>query len=161
MIQVCDPVLFHTPSEEKDNPMLEHTFVRTGVIARLRQSPLGPHVDHFVACLQNAGYAPISIQRCLWAAEKFAAWLHGQGYSVYEMDEDLLRTYRAALTRYRSGDLPKAARGLRHLVRWLHQQCLTRPRLDGLSISPLEHWVSLYDTHLAQVAGFASSTGEC
>jgi hypothetical protein len=73
--------------------MLERTFVRTGVIARLRRSPLGPHLDHLAASLQNDGYAVISVQRFLLAAEKFACWLQGQGYSVYEMDEELLRDY--------------------------------------------------------------------
>ena len=109
--------------------MLEHTFVRTGVIARLRRSPLGPHLDHLAASLQNEGYAPISVQRFLLAAEKFAYWLQGQGYSVYEMDEELLRDYLSELTRYHSGDLPKAARGLGHAGCGLH------PRLDGGSES--------------------------
>lgn len=138
--------------------MLEHTFVRKSVMARLRRSPLGPHLDHLATSLHNEGYAPISIQRFLLAAEKFAYWLQGQGYSVYEMDEDLLRGYLSRLTRYRSGDLPKPARGLGHLVQFLQQHGLTRPRLDGLSISPLERCLSAYDTHLAQVAGLALST---
>jgi integrase/recombinase XerD len=74
------------------------------------------------------------------------------------MDEELLREYLSGLTRYRSGDLPKAARGLGHLGRFLQQQGLTRPRLDGLSISPLDQWLNAYDTHLKQVAGLALST---
>ena len=78
--------------------MLEHTFVRKSVIARLRRSPLGPHLDHLATSLYNEGYAPISIQRFLLAAEKFAYWLQGQGYSVYEMDEDLLRDYLSSST---------------------------------------------------------------
>jgi site-specific recombinase XerD len=158
MIKSCDPVLFLTTLEEKDNHMLEHTFVRTGIIARLRRSPLGPHLDHLAASLQNDGYALISVQRFLLAAEKFAYWLQGQGYSVYEMDEELLRDYLSELTRYRSGDRPKAARGLGHLVSFLQQQGHTRPRLDGLSISPIDPWLSIYDAHLEQVAGLACST---
>ena len=138
--------------------MLDHTFVRRGVIARLQRSPLGPHFDHFATSLHNEGYAPISIQRFLLAAEKFADWIQGQGYSVYEMDDDLLRDYLSGLVRYRSGDLPKPARGLGHLVQFLQQHGLTRPRLDGLSISPLDQWLSIYDTHLKQVAGLALST---
>jgi hypothetical protein len=72
MIKLCNPVLFHTTSQEKDKPMLEHTFVRKSVIARLRRSPLGPHLDHLATSLYNEGYAPISLQRFLLAAEKFA-----------------------------------------------------------------------------------------
>ena len=133
--------------------MLEQTFVRQGVIARLRQSPLGLHLDHFATTLHHEGYASSSIQRFLCAAEKFAQWLQGQGYSVYEMDEGLVRDYVSGLTRYRRGNIPKAAQGLGHLVRFLQQQGLTRPRLDGLFISPLDQWVSVYDAYLKQVAG--------
>ena len=49
--------------------MLEHTFVRPGVIARLRQSPLGPYVDAFAASLHQEGYTPYTIQRFLCATE--------------------------------------------------------------------------------------------
>jgi site-specific recombinase XerD len=138
--------------------MLEQTFVRKGVIARLRQGPLGPHLDHFATTLHHERYASSSIQRFLCAAEKFAQWLQGQGYSVYEMDEDLVREYLSGLTRHRSGNLSKAAQGLGHLVKFLRQQGLTRPRLDGLFISPIDQWVSAYDTHLEQVAGLAPNT---
>jgi site-specific recombinase XerD len=158
MIESCDPVLFHTTFEEKDKHMLEQTFVRKGVIARLRRSPLGPHLDHFATSLHHQGYPSSSIQRFLGAAEKFAGWLQGQGYSVYEMDEELLRDYLSGLTRYRGGNLPKAAQGLGHLIKFLRQQGVTRLRQDGLFISPLDQWLSAYDTHLEQVAGLAPGT---
>lgn len=138
--------------------MLEQTFVRKSVIVRLRRGPLGPQLDRFATSLQHKGYASSSIQRFLCAAEKFAQWLQEQGYSVYEMDEDLLRDYLSGLTRHRGGNLPKAAQGLDHLLRFLHQQDVTRLRQDGLSISPLNRWLGAYDAHLEQVAGLALST---
>ena len=138
--------------------MLDQTFVRQGVIARLRRSPLGPHLDHFATSLHHEGYPSSSIQRFLCAAEKFAQWLQGHGYSVYEMDEDLVQDYLSGLTRHPSGNLPKAAQGLGHLVRFLRQQGAMRLRLDGLCISPLDQWISTYDAHLEHVAGLAPST---
>lgn len=138
--------------------MLEQIFVRHGVIARLRRSPLGPHLDAFATSLHHTGYAASSIQRFLCAAEQWAHWLHEHGYAVYEMDEALLRAYRSGLTRHRSGNLPKAAQGLGHLVRFLRQQGATRLRQDGLSLSPLEQWLRAYDTYLEHVAGLACST---
>jgi hypothetical protein len=47
--------------------MLEHIFVRKGVIARLRQSPLGLHLDHLATSLHNEGYASLIVQRYLLA----------------------------------------------------------------------------------------------
>ena len=138
--------------------MLEQIFVQQGVIARLRRSLLGPHLDSFAASLHHTGYAASSIQRFLCAAERFAHWLQEHGYAVYEMDEALLRAYRSGLTRHRGGNLPKAAQGLSHLVRFLHQQGVTHLRHDGLVISPLDQWLHAYDAHLEHVAGLAPST---
>ena len=122
--------------------MLEQIFVRPGVIARLRRSPLGPHLDAFATSLHHAGYASSSIQRFLCAAEQFAHWLHGQGYAVCEMDEALLRAYLSGLTRYRSGNLPKAAQGLGHLVRFLQRQASRVHGKTGCPISPLDQWLA-------------------
>jgi integrase/recombinase XerD len=138
--------------------MLEHTFVRTGVIARLRRSPLGPHLDALATSLYHEGYAPSSIQRFLCAAEQFAHWVHGQGYAICAMDADLVQRYISSLPRYRSGNLPKAAKGLGSLVRFLHQHGVTRPRHAGLPTPPLEQWLREYDAHLEQVAGVALRT---
>jgi hypothetical protein len=77
VIKSCDPALFHTTSQEKGKHMLEHIFVRKGVIAQLRQSPLGLHLDHLATSLHNEGYASIIVQRYLLTAEKFAYWLQG------------------------------------------------------------------------------------
>jgi site-specific recombinase XerD len=74
------------------------------------------------------------------------------------MDEALLRAYRSGLTRHRGGNLPKAAQGLGHLVRFLHQQGVTHLRQDRLVISPIDQWLRAYDAHLEHVAGLAPST---
>ena len=138
--------------------MLECTFVRTGVIARLRQSPLGPYLDPLATSLHHDGYAPSSIQRFLCAAEQCAHWIHGQGYTVCEMDAALVHRYIAGLPKYRSGNLPKAAQGWGYLVRFLHQHGVARPRQAELPTPPLEQWLRAYDAHLEHVAGLALST---
>jgi site-specific recombinase XerD len=136
--------------------MLDHTFVRTSVIARLRGGPLGPYLDDLATTLHHAEYAPSSIQRYLRAAEQFTQWLQGQGYAIGETDENLVQRYISGLTRYPSGKLPKAAQGLGHLVRFLHQQGVASPRPAALP--PSEQWLVDYDAHLEQVAGLALST---
>src|SRR5712691_3835204 len=151
-------LLFQTTREEKEKLMLEHTFVRPGVIARLRQSPLGPYVDAFAASLHQEGYAPYNIQRFLCAAEKYAQWVHAQGYTLSEIDGDLVHQYSAGLLKYRNGNLPKAAQGLSALVRFLHHHGVTHPRQGGRSIPPLEQWLRDYDAHLEHVAGLALRT---
>jgi site-specific recombinase XerD len=138
--------------------MLERTFARTGVIVRLRRSPLGPYVDAFAASLHQEGYAPYNIQRFLCAAEKYAHWVYAQGYTLGEIDLDLIHRYIAGFPKYRNGNLPKAAQGLSALLRFLHHHGVTHPRQDGRAIAPLEQWLRDYDAHLKHVAGLALRT---
>jgi site-specific recombinase XerD len=138
--------------------MLERTFARTGVIARLRRSPLGPYVDAFAASLHQEGYAPYNIQRFLCAAEKYAYWVYAQGYTLGEIDIDLIHRYIAGFPKYRNGNLPKAAQGLSALLRFLHHHGVTHPRQDGRTIPPLEQWLRDYNAHLEHVAGLALRT---
>lgn len=138
--------------------MLEHAFVRTRVIVRLRCGPLGPYLDDLTASLHHEGYAPSSIQLYLRAAEHFAQWLQGRGYAICQMDEDLLQCYVSGLTRYPSGKLPKAAQGLGHLIRFLHQQGVLRSRHAALPPSAIDQWLVEYDAYLDRVAGLALST---
>lgn len=138
--------------------MLEHTFVRPGVIARLRQSPLGPYMDAFAASLHQEGYAPYNIQRFLCAAEKYTQWVYAQGYTLGEIDVDLIHRYSAGLPKYRNGNLPKAAQGLSALVRFLQHHGVTHPRQDRCVLPPLEQWLRDYDAHLEHVAGLALRT---
>jgi site-specific recombinase XerD len=138
--------------------MLEHVFLRTGVIARLRGGPLGLYLDDFATFLHHEGYAPSHIQRSLRASDQFARWLHEQGAPVSEMDDAVLRRYVAGLKRDRSGHLPKAAQGLGHLLRFLQRQGVVRPPHAVLPTSPREQWLAVYDAHLKQVAGLARST---
>jgi integrase/recombinase XerD len=157
MIETCDPSPFPFNLREKERHMLEHIFVRTSVITRLRGGPLGPYLDDLATFLHHEGYAPSHIQRSLRAGDQFARWLYGQGSSVSAIDAAVLQRYVSGLKRYRSGHLPKAAQGLGHLVSFLQRHGVVRPRVV-LPTSPHEQWLTAYDTHLAQVAGLALST---
>ena len=138
--------------------MLEQTFVRPGVITRLRQSPLGPYVEAFAASLHQEGYTPYTIQRFLCAAGQFAQWVCAHGYTLGEIDTALIHRYSAGFPKYRNGNLPKAAQGLGALLRFLHHHGVARPSPDGRALPPLEQWLHDYDRHLEHVAGLARRT---
>lgn len=135
--------------------MIEHIFVHTPVIARLQSGPLGPYLDDLAMILRQQGYAPSSIQRCLRTSDLFGRWLQGQGYEVPQIDKAAIQHYVSGLERYRSGHLPKAAQGLKHIVGLLRQRGLL---IDRQSPTPIDQWLAAYDAHLEQVAGFALST---
>ena len=102
--------------------MLEHFFVRSHVIARLRCGLLGPYLDDWATSLHCQGYAPSSIQSYLRTGDTFGRWLHRHGYTVSALDTAIVQRYVTGLMRYRSGHLPKAAEGLNHLLRFLQHQ---------------------------------------
>jgi integrase/recombinase XerD len=138
--------------------MLEHVFIRTRAIARLRCGPLGPYLDDLATSLHHQGYAPSSIQRYLHAGDRFGRWLQGQGDVLSEMDEAVLHRYVSGLQRYRSGHLPKAAQGLSYLLRFLQRYGVVRQQHAVIPSAPLDQWLAEYDTYLAQVVGLAVST---
>src|SRR5205823_8947519 len=138
--------------------MLEHVFRQTGVIARLRGGPLGPYLDDLATFFHQQGYDPSSIQRHLRAGDQFGRWLQGQGYGLSKLDAAVLHRYVTALTRYRSGHLPKAAQGLNHLWSFLQRQGVVHQRHAMPSLAPLDQWLAEYDTYLAHVVGLALST---
>jgi site-specific recombinase XerD len=148
-------LLFQSTPLKKEKHMIEHFFVHTPVVARLRGGPLGPYLDDLAMILHQQGYAPSSIQRCLRTGDRFGRWLQGQGYDVTQIDAVAIQHYVSGLERYRSGHLPKAARGLKHVVGLLRQRGLL---IDRQSPTPIDQWLMEYDVHLAQVAGCALST---
>ena len=138
--------------------MLEHLFVRTHVVARLRRGPLGPYLDDLATLLHQHGYARSSLQSYLRTGETFGRWLQGQGYALCEVDEAVLRRYVSGLKRYRSGHLPKAAEGLNHLFRFLQRQGVVSQRHVVGSPTPLDQWLAEYDAYLERVVGLAVGT---
>ena len=76
--------------------MLEHLFVRTHVVTRLRCGPMGPYLDNLATHLHQQGYAPSSIQSYLRTSDTFGRWLHGQGYTAAILILEINR-YRSAV----------------------------------------------------------------
>ena len=135
--------------------MIEHCFVHTSLVARLRGGPFGPYLDDLATILPPQGYALSSIQRCLGTGDLFGRWLQAQGYDVTQIDSAAIQHYVSGLERYRSGHLPKAAQGLKHVVGLLRQRELL---IDRQSSTPIDQWLMEYDVHLEQVARLALST---
>jgi integrase/recombinase XerD len=148
-------LLFQLTLLNKEKQMIEHFFVQTPVVARLRGGPLGPYLDDLATTLHQQGYAPSSIQLCLRTGDLFGRWLQGQGHDVTKIDEAVIQRYVTGLERYRSGHLPKAAQGLQHVVGLLQRQGFL---INQPSLPPVDQWLVEYDTHLEQVAGLALST---
>jgi len=131
--------------------MLEHFFVRSHVIARLRRGLLGPYLDDLATLLDRQGYAPSSIQSYLRTGDTFGRWLHQHGYTMSELDAAVVQRYVTGLRRYRSGHLPKAAEGLNHLLRFLRHQGVVPLWPTTPPATPVDLWLAEYAMYLDQV----------
>ena len=138
--------------------MLEHFFVRSHVIARLRQGLLGPYLDDLATSLHRQGYAPSSIQSYLRTGDTFGRWLHRHGYPVSALDAAVVQRYVTGLRRYRSGHLPKAAEGLNHLLRFRQHQGVVPRWSAAPPATSVDLWLAEYATYLDQVVGVAVGT---
>jgi hypothetical protein len=138
-------LFFQSTRLKKEKHMIEHFFVHAPVVARLKGGPLGPYLDGLATTLHQQGYAPSSIQRCLRTGDLFGRWLQGQGYDVTQIDERAVQHYVSGLERYRSGQLPKAAQGLKHIVELLRQR---GSLIDRQSPTPVDQWIAQYDGRL-------------
>lgn len=138
--------------------MIEHGFTRTSVITRLRQAPLGSHLDTLAATLHQHGYAPDSIRRTLRACARFGQWLAQHDYSIGEVDEALVARYLRTLPPPRVGRWPNAAAGLPHLLRLWHQHDLLPPRPSTPVPTEAAQWLGRYAQYLEYVCGAAPGT---
>src|SRR5262244_3754537 len=136
----------------------QHFFVRSHVIARLRQGLLGPYLDDLATSLHRQGYAPSSIQSYLRTGDTFGRWLHRHGYPVSALDAAVVQRYVTGLRRYRSGHLPKAAEGLNHLLRFRQHQGVVPRWSAAPPATSVDLWLAEYATYLDQVVGVAVGT---
>jgi hypothetical protein len=127
-------LLIQSTRLKKEKHMIEHFFAHTSVVVRLKSGPLGSSLDDLATNLHQQGYAPSTIQRCLRTGDLFGRWLQRQGYDLTQIDAAAIQRYISGFERYRSGQLPKAAQGLRHIVGLLRQRGLF---IDRQSPTPM------------------------
>lgn len=138
--------------------MIETYFSRTSTINRLRGGPIGSDLDDLTTTLQQQGYARDSIRHYLRGCDQFARWLLQQGHDVAEANSTLVKRYISGLQRPLSGQLPKGAEGLSHLLKlWRQKKRLPEP-IDESPRTEADQWLLRYEQYLDQVCGAVAST---
>jgi site-specific recombinase XerD len=138
--------------------MIEQCFSRTSVVARLRLGPLAPYLDDFATTLHQQGYRPDSVRVFLRACDQFGQWLYQQEKSVADVDETVIERYTNSLPQPLSGRRPKAAEGLRHLLRFLRCHDIVPASPCTPPLTEAERWLKRYEQYLEQVRGVVAST---
>lgn len=133
-------------------------LTRPAELRRLRQGPLEPHLDAYVAHVLKRGFAREIARRHLWAVAHLSAFMADKGLPAHKLDEDVLKAFLRVRTRYgrRYRSDPAAAWGLLH---WLREHGVCS---EPSTIAPPagEQLVVDYRGYLVEERGLARTTIE-
>ena len=154
--------LLSSPSIAKEKIMALTVFfspARPSVVCRLRDGPLGPHIDEYARHLAEQGLARGTTMRTLHLVADLSRWLKRNGSPIERLDEATLQSYRSFRARRRRslGDGDPIA--LRRLLGWMREMdiCAAPPP------APLTHQARVqadYVRYLSQEIGLSARTLE-
>ena len=82
--------------------MIEYFYSDPKVLQHYRSGPLGPHLDRFAQLLKQAGYTWLSGQDKLRVVVQLNQWLIAKQYPLSQLDDRLVRAFRADRHKRRS-----------------------------------------------------------
>lgn len=142
--------------------MLDLCFRRRHVLARLRASPFGEHLERFSAYLHDRGHTHKTIRVYVRVAERLSHWLVTRKKSLDIVDERLIQSFvRNQLLRPYQRPAAKLTRNVRaslqHFLFMLRAQGLT-PRAPVEQPGPIDCVIVEYDGYLRDVCGLTADT---
>ncbi|HZM05487.1 MAG TPA: site-specific integrase [Candidatus Saccharimonadales bacterium] len=142
--------------------MIENYLRRPWVVARLRKSVLGEHLDILTDDLQKLGYKKASIQEHLYAAGHLAHWLARCHIAVRTLDEAKIRRFRIrhlphCRCRIPRGDARYVGGVTPHLLRLLRSRGLI-PTPIPPKPTPVDEILETFCQHLKKNRGLTSDT---
>jgi site-specific recombinase XerD len=137
--------------------MLENLLIDPGAVQRFRRGSLGPHLDSFVALLDDLGYSRASKREQLWLLRDLERTMQQGRISVDQLDGKTLKKFlarRRRRGRLRSIDAATVRRFLAHL----REQGVARPAQVVPDDSPIAQLLRRYETYLRRERGLAQAT---
>lgn len=126
---------------------------------RLHAGPLGPHVDAFVALLEEQGYCHDHIAIQLRTAATLTCWLQRQGDTTTALSRDGLARY--ARSRLRCGPLHHGeAAALRKLLEFLRIRGIVAAEPAGQPAGAVQEVAAAFERYLANERGLSRATVE-
>ena len=80
--------------------MLKSYFTRERTCATYAAGPAGPYLDDFIHWLEERGFTPRTVRRCLFGATQFAAWAEAAGIAVQRLDATILEALCGSLAQH-------------------------------------------------------------
>jgi site-specific recombinase XerD len=131
-------------------------LTRLAELRRLRQGPLEPHLDTYVAHVIGRGFNREIARRHLWAVSHLSTFMAEQGLPAHGLDEKVLKLFlrvRVRYGRFYRTD-PAAAWRMLHLLRELG----VCPEAQAVVLPATAKIVADYHTYLLQERGLARTT---
>jgi site-specific recombinase XerD len=144
--------------------MFEALILRRQDRARLESSPAREYLESFARALKERQYATLVIRSYLFAADRLACWLRGQGRSLHQVDRASLVAFAEGLGRRRRSGRARGwtstpAYGARCFVTFLQRLGVVGPEKTSVEPQPESaRWVVCYDEHLSKTAGLSAGT---
>ncbi len=137
--------------------MTTATFIkRPGRLRRLREGPLGAHLELFSQRLLTEGHCKQSAWRNIRVIEDFGRWLVRKRIAVESIDEEIVDRYMHFRERHRHPFLSDRP-ALNRFLAVLREVDAIDPQ-HPLPLSPHEQIVEDFRGHLCQTGGFAPRT---
>jgi site-specific recombinase XerD len=137
--------------------MTTATFIKKPKrLRRLREGPLGAHLELFSARLLIEGHCQQSAWRNIRVVDDFGRWLTRKGLGIRNIDEGIVDRYMAFRTRYRHPFLSDRPALNRFLAVLRDVELIAPQRVSHLSAH--EQIVTDFHHHLREQGGFAPKT---
>lgn len=126
------------------------------VLRRMREGPLGIHIDLYVARLLREGHCYQSGARCIRVVSDFSRWLARKRFDIGDVDERTVEEYLRFRARYRrpfDSDRPALHRLLAVL-----REITVIPTPKPIALGRLEHIEHDFERYLLQERGLSQAT---
>jgi site-specific recombinase XerD len=139
--------------------VINQLFTFASTIERLRQGPLGVHLDAYAVAAAEQGYAHHSIGRQIVAIADFSRWLKHKHIEIEALDHQVVDRFlrlRRRQQRVGRGD----AKALDRMLSMLRQKGIVKPCPPPVSDNPRSKIAAGFHSYLLQELGRSPSTAK-
>jgi site-specific recombinase XerD len=140
---------------DKGGDMLEKFFDAPVTLGRLRNNPLGRHLDSFAGSLADLGYTTSTGIAYLAFSATFGQWLARNEIAITDIDERIVETFLDERGEPRFGGRTPA---LRHLLAYLREKAVLPSIEVVIDESPLALLEGRYERYLRVERGLTTAT---
>jgi len=152
-------ILLHAAPCRLEKILVNTYYVQVAVRERMENGPMGPHFDLVAGELERRGYSRDGIRRRLHAADAFGQWLLGEGLSLADVTDSVVKQYVADIPRPK-GLRAHTGRGVHCVMELLRKHGVIPPPLPKVRVpeNAIDAFLTELERHMEEVGGLAAGT---